>query len=608
MLFDREFYLKQNPDVPKGTDPLQHYMSRGVAEGRDPNPLFDTSFYLERNRDVATAGVNPLAHFIAYGAAEGRDPHPLFDTSFYLEQYPDVAAAGLNPLVHYLSCGAAEGRDPNPLFSTAAYVERHPESVQVGMNPLVHYLNSVSSIPAPPNEPEKNQASQPSPSRLAFSVKELSGAETRSDGPSPGPDAPTVLCISHVSPYPPRAGNEYRIFRMLRWLEARGYRIILVVSPLPGEPVSEAQVAELGRLFKNAVLCERDGRVVYSGEELGRTVRSLEAQAVKSFSKPLGEAAQPHTRAHQLLQIDRTFCNDALAQLVTAIRADFPCCAVLAEYIFMTRLLPLLPRETFKIVDTIDVFSTKQRKVVQYGISDDLAITREEEHERLVRADLVLAIQKTEHTELSEIVPERPVILAGVDFDVLSHSEAPTGRKILCVASDNPMNVKGLKDFLRFAWPLIARDVPDAELIVAGRVCGALEIADERVRLMGPVQDIAELYRRARVTINPTVAGTGLKIKTVEALSYLRPIVTWPSGIDGMDPELAKMCLCVKDWYDFYRCSVKVLTSARPEWFGPAEDRLIAGHLSPETVYAPLCEQLENYFQCLHRRAATASG
>ena len=55
--------------------------------------LFDSSFYLQSNPDVAAAGVNPLVHYLASGGLEGRDPHPLFDSSFYLQSNPDVAAA-----------------------------------------------------------------------------------------------------------------------------------------------------------------------------------------------------------------------------------------------------------------------------------------------------------------------------------------------------------------------------------------------------------------------------------------------------------------------------------------------------------------------------------
>ena len=100
-------------------NPLWHYATVGWQEGRHPHPLFDTSFYLEHNPDVAQAGVNPLWHYATVGWQEGRNPHPLFDTSFYLEHNPDVAQAGVNPLWHYATVGWQEGRNPNALFDSA---------------------------------------------------------------------------------------------------------------------------------------------------------------------------------------------------------------------------------------------------------------------------------------------------------------------------------------------------------------------------------------------------------------------------------------------------------------------------------------------------------
>jgi hypothetical protein len=92
--------------------PLVHYVAYGAAEGRDPNPLFDTDWYLAQYPDVRGSALNPLAHYLKYGAAEGRNPSPLFDTGWYEATNPDVARSGLNPLVHYLDYGAAEGRAP----------------------------------------------------------------------------------------------------------------------------------------------------------------------------------------------------------------------------------------------------------------------------------------------------------------------------------------------------------------------------------------------------------------------------------------------------------------------------------------------------------------
>jgi hypothetical protein len=117
LLFDPSWYLAQNSDVAAaGAEPLTHYIEYGAAEGRDPNPLFDTRWYLAQNSAVAAAGLNPVAHYLASGAAEGRDPHPLFDTDWYLAQNSDVFTAGVNPLAHFLERGAREGRAPNPSF------------------------------------------------------------------------------------------------------------------------------------------------------------------------------------------------------------------------------------------------------------------------------------------------------------------------------------------------------------------------------------------------------------------------------------------------------------------------------------------------------------
>jgi len=79
-------------------------------QGRNPNALFDTSWYLQHNPDVAAAGMDPLLHYEIWGWKEGREPGPNFDQSAYLAANPDVAVAGINPLDHYTLYGMSEGR------------------------------------------------------------------------------------------------------------------------------------------------------------------------------------------------------------------------------------------------------------------------------------------------------------------------------------------------------------------------------------------------------------------------------------------------------------------------------------------------------------------
>lgn len=188
-LFDAAWYTERYNDVSLGgVAPLRHYLMHGASEGRDPHPLFDTSYYLSQlngehpanplfhylasdpaltpsphplfdpaaylaaNPDVAESGANPLEHYVAFGGLEGRQPHARFDSHWYLSTYPDVAEAKINPLVHYLAAGAYEGRDPSPAFGTFEYIRGNPRLISEELNPLVHHVLRHASSARPKSD------------------------------------------------------------------------------------------------------------------------------------------------------------------------------------------------------------------------------------------------------------------------------------------------------------------------------------------------------------------------------------------------------------------------------------------------------------------------
>ena len=51
---------------------------------------------------------------------------------------------------------------------------------------------------------------------------------------------------------------------------------------------------------------------------------------------------------------------------------------------------------------------------------------------------------------------------------------------------------------------------------------------------MGRIDRIEDFYSAVDVAINPMIAGTGLKIKTVEAMNFGVPIVSTISGSEGL--------------------------------------------------------------------------
>ncbi len=119
-IFDGEWYRSHYPDIANtGIDPLSHYLSFGLAEGRDPNRFFDSQWYRQTYPDVAAAGIPPFLHYLQFGASELRNPHPRFDAAYYVFLHPEAAG---NPLFFHATHGAAQGFPTARGFDLAAYL------------------------------------------------------------------------------------------------------------------------------------------------------------------------------------------------------------------------------------------------------------------------------------------------------------------------------------------------------------------------------------------------------------------------------------------------------------------------------------------------------
>ena len=237
------------------------------------------------------------------------------------------------------------------------------------------------------------------------------------------------------------------------------------------------------------------------------------------------------------------------------------------------------------------MFSQKQSGVMAYGVDDSMAIPPEQERERLLKADLIIAIQAREGELMARLVPERQVITVGIDFEVNDGSppERIVPGRVLVVGSDNSLNLHGLRSFLAEAWPVICAQCPWATLRIVGMLGRVVEQPRERVELAGWVESLAAEYAAADVVINPTVAGTGLKIKTVEALCHGNAVVAWPNGVDGLTRAEPAAFIVAGSWIDF----AEVVTALIQDPSGRArlQERALKyakDHFDRDRVYAPL--------------------
>ena len=94
--------------------------------------------------------------------------------------------------------------------------------------------------------------------------------------------------------------------------------------------------------------------------------------------------------------------------------------------------------------------------------------------------------------------------------------------------------------------------------MIAGTICDWLAqqqplVVDERVLLMGRVDHIDNFYREIEIAINPVVFGSGLKIKTVEALQFGKTVLTTQHGmigLEGIDDSACRSVECVENMAD----------------------------------------------------------
>ena len=106
---------------------------------------------------------------------------------------------------------------------------------------------------------------------------------------------------------------------------------------------------------------------------------------------------------------------------------------------------------------------------------------------------------------------------------------------LLFIGSNHPPNIDGINYFYQKVFLPFLRP-KGISLSIAGKVCDNINIEDPKVKKIGFYNgNIGDLYSSTKVIIIPILEGSGLSIKTMEAMAFGKPIVTTPKGARGMN-------------------------------------------------------------------------
>ena len=234
------------------------------------------------------------------------------------------------------------------------------------------------------------------------------------------------------------------------------------------------------------------------------------------------------------------WCDASLVAHVVALQRTWRYDAVLVNYVWMSRVLKGLP-DAMRIIDTHDLFGDRHLVARAAGIDPSWFFTTTAEEGRgLGRADLVLAIQDEEAVTLRQRGPAEVVTVG--HLPPLRFLEAAPSHRIRApfgyFGSANPWNVASVR-----ALDAALAGQEDLPWLLAGRILDRRDLALASTPLLLPqVPDPAIFYEAVACVLNPMVPGTGLKIKTVEALAYGVPVLGTRHAFSGLPAEHPGHC------------------------------------------------------------------
>lgn len=310
-----------------------------------------------------------------------------------------------------------------------------------------------------------------------------------------------ILVVSPTPSHPQDAGNRARIHALLTALKAAGHAIHLCL--LGRENPSPEALAAMRAAWDELILVPHDRR---------------------AERRSLGE----------LHALDDWITAEAEAAFAALAAREPGFGMVLVNYVFLSRALDFFAPPALRVLDTHDVFAGRAAHLAALGLENRFfATTAAEESRGLDRADLVLAITAEEAAELAARTRAVVATLGHLPADPrppLPPRAGGDGLAIGYLGSANPLNTRALARFLAALDPA---GLEGARLLVGGAAARGLPPAPNLLPI-GPLEDADALYAACDLVANPQEGGTGLRIKTVEALARGRPVIGTAEAFAGL--------------------------------------------------------------------------
>lgn len=328
-----------------------------------------------------------------------------------------------------------------------------------------------------------------------------------------------VLIVSDTPTHPTIAGNRQGILACSKLLEDDGWNVILlyIITPL----VDKNTIAEMKIHWKDRLYIYRVSIIQFI---IQRLIIIISRVVTKNY-----------------LSID-IFCPWLIRRKIRKLLKQYEIDSVIVNYIWMTHLFEKVNIKN-KIVFTHDVFTHKYLK----GNSKWFSFSPNMESKALQRCNKILAVQEMESNYFQFLSPTSKVYTVYCPLCFHRQKIVENCCDILFFSGENKHNLKGIRSFIKDVLPIIRNKYPKVILRIGGSICSCItDLSDnDSICLVGKVNNPSDFYAQGNVVINPVFEGTGLKIKTIEALSYGKVVLAHPHSFEGVyDSQNIPMYKC----------------------------------------------------------------
>jgi glycosyltransferase involved in cell wall biosynthesis len=382
-------------------------------------------------------------------------------------------------------------------------------------------------------------------------------------------DQPLAAIVCPRYPYPAVAGGIKRSLRLAECMDRAGLRVVVFTDDYP----SPEAVEVLNR-------------------------RGWDTHVARVDSSPLLRRVQQHVLrlpgprsgalAHELTDTVRR--RGALIQLEGVVAASHLSLPLPTPVIFSTQNVEAqLAQSAVRMTSVLSRAGLRQRYHAHRVGRTESRTAR--------RAEAIICVSQTD-AETFEPLAKRIVLAPnGVDDEFFAVPPAETSCEDVLFFGQltYPPNMEGLKRFLTEGWPVLARTRPHSRLMIAGEGSreGVEPIGSEasRVVVLGLVDDMSATVAKSRLTLVPIWRGGGTRLKVLEALAAMRPVVGTSLGVSGVGFESGRHGLVAETPVELARAAATMLEQTSRTGSMAEEGRLLAKAYRWKRVLEP-AEQL----------------